>query len=72
MPIQWNTTIEGHTGDLIDIKSFMESCESNFFMDYDGMGHMVKDGKIIDPKWIWPSTRHTIPEDVTHILWYNR
>ena len=48
-----------------------------------GFGDLVKNGKIVTPRdefegvfgmpmWIRPSTRHQIPSDVTHILWYNR
>lgn len=75
-----DTTIDGHTGDLMTVKEFKECCECGGFLDYDGMGDLVKDGQIVTPKgaeglmpdWIYPSKRNTIPDDVTHILWYNK
>ena len=73
------TTIDGHEGDLMTVEEFKDACEDGCFIDYDGMGDMVKDGHIVvvDPdsnffgNWVKPSTRHLIPDDITHILWYN-
>lgn len=42
------------------------------FIDYDGFGHPVKDRKCDPDIYIKPSKRHEIPEDATHIVWYNR
>ncbi len=74
-----DTTIDGHIGHLMTVEEFKEACYQGLFIDYDGMGDLVKDGKIVTkrnqdnhPQWITPSTRLTIPEDVTHILWYNK
>lgn len=72
-------TIDGNTGDLMTVKDFKEACDEGAFIDYDGFGDLVKDGKIVTPLdedeiplWIKPSRRHLISADVTHILWYNR
>ncbi len=74
-----DTTIDGHTGYLMTVAEFNASCKVGAFIDYDGMGDLVKDGEIVTPKgaegcpeWVKPSTRRAIPGDVTHILWYNR
>lgn len=74
-----NTTIDGHVGYLMTAGDFKEACDQGMFIDYDGHGDLVKNGKIVTkrnqdnhPQWISPSNRHTIPEDVTHILWYNK
>lgn len=74
-------TIDGHIGELMTVEEFKQACIVGALIDYDGMGDLVKDGKIITPpapegsffpKWVYPSRRHEIPEDVTHILWYNK
>lgn len=73
-----DTTIDGHVGDLMTVKEFKAACADGLFIDYDGMGDMVKDGKIVVAHidaaypWIQPSTADTIPDEITHILWYNR
>ena len=66
-------------GDLMTVKEFKDACYIGAFSDYDGMGDLVKDGKIVTkrrtdgrPSWIIPSKRHQIPSDITHIFWYNR
>lgn len=73
-------TIDGHCGDLMTVKEFKEACECNALMDYDGMGDLVKDGEIVTPldgdglmpQWIYPSECDSIPDGITHILWYNK
>lgn len=73
------TTIDENTGYLMTVKEFKESCDMGVYIDYDGFGDLVKDGKIVTPLdedeiplWIKPSRHHLISADVTHILWYNR
>jgi len=58
-------------GDLIEIKEFIDCCEGGGFIDYDGNGLPVLDNKMGDYR-IKPSQRKYIPEDCTHIMWYNR
>lgn len=71
-----DTTIDGHTGTLMTVEDFKESCADGLFIDYDGMGDMVKDDKIVEVDaaypYIYPSIADSIPADITHILWYNR
>lgn len=53
-------------------EDFFEYCKDKLFIDYDGHAHPMKDG-FIDPNiWIYPSTRNSIPEDATHVVWYNK
>lgn len=74
--MQHDTTIDGHTGTLMTVEDFKESCVDGLFIDYDGMGDMVKDGKIVEVDaaypYIYPSIADSIPDEITHILWYNR
>ncbi len=56
---------------LMSVEEFLEHCEYGGFIDYDGHGSAVKDGKAA-PLCIKPSLRHLIPKDATHIEWYNR
>ena len=58
--------------DVYTIEEFLECVKDRAFIDYDGYGHPVKDKKsdlLID---IQPSSIHLIPEDATHIIWFNR
>lgn len=58
--------------DVYTVAEFIECCEVNAFIDYDGFGHPVKDG-FADPKvFVSPSKRNEIPKDATHIVWYNK
>ena len=58
-------------GDLMTVEEFKRRVESKFFIDYDGFGQAVKEGKV-DPVLIYPSQVDEIPEDATHIMWYNK
>lgn len=64
--------------DVMTVEEYLEAG----FVDYDGMGEPVKDGKIAEPEynpktgwpdWLKPSDGDSkIPQDATHIIWYNR
>jgi hypothetical protein len=58
--------------DVYTVDQFINLCESNMFIDYDGYGHPVKDGLCDRHITIYPSGLHNIPLDATHIVWYNR
>jgi len=57
--------------DVYTLEEFRENVECGAFIDSDGLGHPVK-GRKSDPSIIIkPSRLHEIPEDATHIVWYN-
>lgn len=58
-------------GDLIPVKEWIECCESGMFIDYDGSGYPVKDGKM-NNDLIRPSRYKELPSDATHVLWMNK
>lgn len=68
--------------DLMTIEEYLGAVECGALMDCDGMGEPVKDGKVALvplnektgwPDWIYPSDGiDAIPEDATHIAWYNK
>lgn len=61
----------GHD-DVYTVAEFKSFCKDGAFIDYDGFGCPVKD-KLADPSIdIKPSKLHEIPDDATHIVWYNR
>ena len=33
-------------GELMTVKEFINSCKEGWFIDYDGLGHPVKDNKM--------------------------
>jgi len=59
-------------GDLMTVADFVDNCKDNFFVDYDGNGHPVKDGKMMWSLTIKPSRLDMIPNDATHIMWFNK
>lgn len=57
---------------IMTVEEFREAVRTGGFVDYDGFGCAVKDG-LEDPKnFIYPSQVENIPEDATHIVWFNR
>lgn len=58
-------------GELIDVKTFSACCCDNNLIDYDGHGHPVKNNKMSN-QIIKPSKFTEIPEDATHIMWFNK
>jgi len=58
--------------DVYTVEEFKQYCESKAFIDYDGFGYPVKDRKADESIHIKPSTLEDIPEDATHIIWFNR
>jgi len=58
--------------DVYTVEEFREFVDSGMFIDYDGFGYPVKDSKADPNIWIKPSRLYEIPEDATHIVWYNR
>lgn len=76
-PVKFTET--GQYGDVPDeeddvytIEEFKEVCACGGFIDYDGHGHPVKDGKADPSVVVRPSALKDIPEDATHVVWYNR
>jgi len=63
----------GSGDDVYTVEEFAAHVRANTFIDYDGFGHPVKDKKLdpsitISPSQ-WPGC---VPEDATHIVWYNK
>lgn len=58
--------------DVYTIEEFKDFCSSGAFIDYDGFGYPVRDKKCNPAVTIKPSRLDDIPEDATHIVWYNR
>ena len=63
--------------DVYTVADFREHVRDAHFIDYDGYGHPVKLGKCDPNIDIMPSRVRrfpveAIPDDATHIVWYNR
>ena len=58
--------------DVYTVGEFRACTKSKSFIDYDGHGHPVRDGKCDPDITIIPSCIEEIPVDATHIVWYNR
>jgi len=57
--------------EIMPVAEFKQCCADRLFMDCDGEGQPAKDGFMM-PYSISPSKLHEIPEDATHIVWYNK
>jgi len=79
-PVKFSST--GNYGDVSDdeddeddvytVEEFKEYVADGMFIDYDGHGYPVKDGLADATIIIFPSNIKKIPNDATHIVWYNR
>lgn len=58
-------------GLLMTVADWKDEVAQGGFIDYDGFGQAYKNG-LLDPRCIWPSKADAVPEDATHILWFNR
>lgn len=58
-------------GDLMTREEWLDMVKHGFFIDYDGMGSPVKDGKAMNG-WVYPSQADKLPEDATHVVWFNK
>ncbi len=58
-------------GDLLSVDEFLDMAESGALIDYDGFGHPVRDG-FVDEGWYVQPEAMNVPEDATHVLWFNR
>ena len=58
--------------DVYTVEEFKECVECSAFIDDDGWGYPVKDNLADEEITIKPSRLDDIPEDATHIVWYNR
>ena len=58
--------------DVYTVEEFKAYCENGSFIDYDGYGHPVKDKLADESINIKPSKLENIPENATHIIWFNR
>jgi len=58
-------------GDLMTVEEFKEAVKLGSFTDYDGCGQPCRNG-MMSIMVIMPSTIEEIPEDATHIQWFNK
>lgn len=62
--------------DVYTLEEFTEYCESGMFIDDDGYGLLVKDGKACMTYTVRPSLvvrcGSATYMDATHVVWYNR
>lgn len=68
-------------GDVMTVAEYLEDVADGNLMDSDGMGDVARDGLIAEPaigesgwpEWLRPSDGDRfIPEDATHVVWYNK
>lgn len=58
-------------GDLMTRDRWLHCVSDGLFIDYDGFGSPVKDGKMMSG-WIYPSQASQLPADATHVIWFNK
>lgn len=58
--------------DVYTVAEFLAHVRNRGFIDYDGFGHPVKDGKADESVYVKPSRASEIPADATHVVWFNR
>jgi hypothetical protein len=58
-------------GDLMEASEWLDAVDNGFFTDYDGFAKPVKDNLMADTR-IYPSNTSALPDDATHVVWFNR
>jgi len=58
--------------DVYTVEEFKKCCANHSFVDYDGFGYPVKDRLADEEIFIKPSRLSNIPDDATHIIWFNK
>lgn len=67
------STIKKDDGDVMSIKEFISCCKSGGFIDYDGYGKYVKDGRETDITILASDVKHnSVRKDFKEIIWFNR
>ena len=69
---EFNREVKG-SDHVMSLEDFIEHCEDGMFIDYDGFGHYVKDGKMSNID-IYPSDveHNSIRKDFDTIVWFNK
>jgi hypothetical protein len=65
-------TKEIQHGDVMTREQWLNDVRNHFFLDYDGFGYAMKDGKTDPTTPIYPSGAERLPEDATHVVWFNK
>lgn len=58
--------------DLIPVNDFFQAVCSGLFVDGDGVGYPAREGKMDRSRHILPSSVRAIPQDATHVAWFNK
>ena len=60
--------------DIYTVEEWIAECEDGCLIDYDGHGEMLtqEGDNFISHGTISPSERHSIPDHITHIEWFNK
>lgn len=60
-------------GDIMSLEDFVDNCNEGGFIDYDGSGSYIKDGKESNITILPSDVKHnSIRKDFTEIVWYNK
>lgn len=59
-------------GDIIEVSEFRQAVKDRSFIDYDGFGYPMRDGMMDSSIRIYPSEIDKLPEDATHVQWFNK
>lgn len=59
-------------GDVMTVEAFRDAVSAGSLMNCDGFGYPVRDGMADSRREIRPSTADEIPEDATHVVWFNK
>lgn len=60
-------------GDVMTLKDFVSCCKCGGFIDYDGSGNYMKDGKISNINILPSDVKYgMVRKDFDQIIWFNR
>ena len=58
--------------DHMTVDDFKENVDHGFFTDDDGFAYFANETHYNTDKKIYPSHAMFIPDDITHVVWFNR
>ncbi len=66
------TKVVDDFAEVMTVADYIDSVKCGGFIDEDGFGYPIKDNKANTDIWLYPSELSKLPEDATHVAWYNK
>ncbi len=69
--LSYDQEVDPNCGKVMTVGEYRENVDCGGFIDYDGFGYPMKDGKSAKHP-LYPSEINKLPTDATHVVWFNK